>query len=53
MPVDVTEPPLNELLTIIKDDHWKHVRNLITPTFSGGKLRKVGMKEKQTVEHLL
>jgi len=31
------------MMTVLQDGHWKHVRNHLSPTFSGGKLRKVGL----------
>jgi len=39
-------PPLHvrvirKILTVLKDEHWKHVRNVLTPTFSSGKLRRM------------
>ncbi|XP_060083510.1 cytochrome P450 3A24-like isoform X2 [Ylistrum balloti] len=34
-----TSPALRKMLTQIEDDHWRFVRNIITPTFSGKKLR--------------
>jgi len=37
----IEEYPLSKMLHFLKDDHWRHVRNLITPTFSSGKLRRV------------
>jgi len=51
-------PPLNEypvrkLLTVLKDDHWKHVRNVLTPTFSSGKLRKMNRQIQQCAETLV
>ncbi|XP_060066309.1 cytochrome P450 3A8-like [Ylistrum balloti] len=32
---------MSEMLTIIKDDHWRHVRHTMTPTFSSKKLRQM------------
>ena len=32
---------LTSSLLTIKDDHWKHVRSLLTPTFTSGKLKQV------------
>ena len=32
---------MDSLLTVLKDEHWKHVRNNMTPTFTTGKLRRV------------
>ena len=39
--MDFADPPLEDLLTVVKDDCWKHIRNLVSPTFSSGKLRRV------------
>jgi len=33
---------LRYAVNILKDEEWKSARNVITPTFTGGKLRKVG-----------
>ncbi|PVD34494.1 hypothetical protein C0Q70_05769 [Pomacea canaliculata] len=33
--------PWSETLLTLKDDHWKHVRNVLSPTFSSGKLKKM------------
>jgi cytochrome P450 family 3 subfamily A len=38
------EYPLRKMLTMIKDDHWRNVRNVLTPTFSSGKLRKMNQQ---------
>ena len=40
MPFDMGYP-LRYMLTALRDDHWKHVRSTLTPTFSTGKLRRV------------
>ncbi|XP_074660642.1 cytochrome P450 3A9-like [Tubulanus polymorphus] len=32
---------MNKMLTMLDDDHWKHVRSMCTPTFSSGKMRKM------------
>nr|AGO32790.1 Cyp3A [Azumapecten farreri] len=32
---------MNLMLTQIEDDHWRFVRNTVTPTFSGKKLRQM------------
>ena len=37
------EYPLNLMLNILRDDHWKHVRTLVSPTFSAVKLKKVSV----------
>lgn len=29
------------LLSLLKDDEWKNVRNTVTPAFTGGKLRNM------------
>ncbi|XP_025086709.1 cytochrome P450 3A5-like [Pomacea canaliculata] len=33
--------PWNEMLTMLQDDHWKHVRSLLSPSFSTSKLKKL------------
>ncbi|XP_046571699.1 cytochrome P450 3A24-like [Haliotis rubra] len=43
----VNDYPLNYAMTTIRNDHWKHVRSLLSPTFSSGKLKKmVGLLNK-------
>lgn len=34
-------PPLDKMLTVLDDDHWRHVRGKLTPGFSTGKLKRV------------
>ena len=31
----------DSMMTVIEDDHWRHVRNSLTPTFTSGKLKSV------------
>lgn len=38
---DVNEYPMKKMLHFIKDDHWKHVRSTLSPTFNSGKLRRM------------
>ena len=33
--------PWSDNLLQLKDDHWKHIRSQLSPTFSSGKLKKV------------
>ena len=35
------EKPFIKVLNFLQDEEWKCVRNTVTPTFSGGKLRKM------------
>ncbi len=39
--VDLRVYPLDRAITALCDDHWRHIRNLLTPGFSGSKLRRV------------
>ena len=34
-------PIFRSMVSVLTDDHWRHVRRLMTPTFSGGKLKQV------------
>ncbi|XP_021350792.1 cytochrome P450 3A18-like [Mizuhopecten yessoensis] len=36
-----SDSKMNLMLTQLQDDHWRFVRNTITPTFSGKKLRQM------------
>jgi cytochrome P450 family 3 subfamily A len=40
-PAPFTDYPVRKMLTVLQGDNWKHVRNILTPTFSSGKLRKM------------
>ncbi|XP_062607936.1 cytochrome P450 3A8-like [Saccostrea cucullata] len=40
-------------LTEVVDDHWRFMRNTILPTFSSGKLRKMGIPLKEKYKMLL
>lgn len=35
------DPPFDQNLLILFDDHWKRVRSAVTPTFSSGRLKKM------------
>lgn len=48
----VSDYPLSKLLFMSKDEHWKHMRNLLTPAFSSGKLRKMNAKVLQCIDTL-
>ncbi|XP_060064390.1 cytochrome P450 3A24-like [Ylistrum balloti] len=47
------DPMIQESLLSIKDDHWRFVRNIITPTFSGKKLREMKPLIRQAQDILL
>ncbi|XP_060065286.1 cytochrome P450 3A21-like [Ylistrum balloti] len=47
------DPKMNESLLALKDDHWRFVRNIITPTFSGKKLREMSPLIRQAQDLLL
>ncbi|XP_069131273.1 cytochrome P450 3A24-like [Argopecten irradians] len=36
---DQVDDEFSQSLLLLKDDHWRFVRNIVTPTFSGKKLR--------------
>lgn len=48
----INDYPLRKLIINVKGDHWKHIRNHLTPTFSSGKLRKMNSKMQQCIETL-
>ncbi|XP_033742606.1 cytochrome P450 3A24-like [Pecten maximus] len=50
---DQMDDPLRDSLLTLKDDHWRFVRNVITPTFSGKKLRAMGPLIRQAGDLLL
>ncbi|XP_055898064.1 cytochrome P450 3A24-like [Biomphalaria glabrata] len=35
------DPPFRDNLLNLKGEHWKHVRNIVTPTFSSGRIKKM------------
>nr|AXN72720.1 cytochrome P450 3a7 [Physella acuta] len=35
------DPPFSDNLLNLKGEHWKHVRNIVTPTFSSSRLKKM------------
>ncbi|ESN92768.1 hypothetical protein HELRODRAFT_69872 [Helobdella robusta] len=37
-------PPLDKILFTLTDEHWKHVRSVVSPIFSSGKMRKMSDK---------
>jgi cytochrome P450 len=51
--LSIPDYPLNKMLTMLEDDQWKHVRNILTPTFSSGKLRKMQQQMEKCAETLL
>ncbi|GFR89968.1 cytochrome P450 3A11 [Elysia marginata] len=50
------DEPLDHMLSMLKDDHWKNVRTTVSPTFSTGKLRRmfhhISSSARTLVEHL-
>ena len=42
--VGLFRKPMEDMSFFPKDDEWKHVRNIISPTFSSGKLRTMTMQ---------
>jgi cytochrome P450 family 3 subfamily A len=45
--------PMRRMLTVLKGEHWKHVRNTLTPTFSTGKLRRMQQQIEKCAECLI
>ncbi|GFN81656.1 cytochrome p450 [Plakobranchus ocellatus] len=35
------QPPADHMLNMLKDDHWKNVRSVVSPTFSSGRVRRM------------
>ncbi|XP_021368001.1 cytochrome P450 3A18-like [Mizuhopecten yessoensis] len=50
---DQMDGPLRDSLLSIQDDHWRFVRNMITPTFSGKKLKEMGPLLRQAGDLLI
>ncbi|XP_074641381.1 cytochrome P450 3A41-like [Tubulanus polymorphus] len=44
---------IDNVLSKLSGDHWKHVRSLLTPTFSTGKLRKMNSLMEPSIKNLL
>lgn len=42
----VSQKPVGYFLFTLNDDHWKHVRAMLSPTFTSGKLKLVRNKFK-------
>ena len=41
MDFGIIDKPLDKMVSLLKDDEWRYVRNTISPTFSSGKLRRM------------
>ena len=54
--IGLADKPLDTVLSMAKDEKWQTLRNIISPTFSSGKLRKMkapmNMCAKQMVKNL-
>lgn len=50
---NIHDYPLEKMVVFLKDEHWKHVRNHLAPTFSSGKLRKMNGKMMHCVDTFL
>lgn len=37
----IPDAPFDKFIHMLQDDHWRHVRNSVSPAFTTGKLRKV------------
>lgn len=48
-----TTSPTKNLMTMIEDDHWKHVRTTLTPTFSGNKLKQMMVHINRCADNLV
>ena len=42
--------PVSHALLSLKDEQWKRVRNIVTPSFSAGKIKMVSIQSKSTVK---
>jgi len=52
-PLPFVEYPVSKMLVVLQGEHWKHVRNILTPTFSSGKLRKMNPQIQRCGETLV
>ncbi|XP_048758996.1 cytochrome P450 3A8-like [Ostrea edulis] len=48
-----TKSELQHGLTVVEDDHWRFIRNTLLPTFSSGKMRRMGPLLRKKYEMLL
>jgi cytochrome P450 len=45
--------PFKDNLLTIKDDHWKHVRNTVSPTFSSGRIKRMSQHVERNSQRLV
>uniref|UniRef100_A0A0B7AHN9 Cytochrome P450 n=1 Tax=Arion vulgaris TaxID=1028688 RepID=A0A0B7AHN9_9EUPU len=50
--VEFDGPFMDNLLTI-KDDHWKYVRNIMSPTFSSGRIKRMSQHLERNSQRLV
>ncbi|XP_023219444.1 cytochrome P450 3A41-like [Centruroides sculpturatus] len=50
--IDFGDPIVNKMLSFINDEDWKRVRNLMSPTFTSSRMRKMANLVKQCAESL-
>ncbi|KAK7446240.1 hypothetical protein BaRGS_00040282, partial [Batillaria attramentaria] len=48
----IDKKPWSDSLLNLKDDHWKHVRSQLSPTFSSGKLKKMTQAIERVAKNL-
>ncbi|RWS14119.1 cytochrome P450-like protein, partial [Dinothrombium tinctorium] len=52
-PFEVNDPIAERALDLLRDEEWKRIRSIVTPTFSSGKIRRMKPLIMQCVQNTL